>query len=79
MSTAREIVKVQVPLFVGGTEKDGADPACLVYDRGQKHVVEQSVSSNVFDQMGADPKGYFEANWTGKHWVIGRRVEDKRW
>jgi hypothetical protein len=69
-----DIVKVQRPL-IGTT-----GPALfLVYAEGRRNVCQQEPTVEVINALYGDPKGYFEAEWNGREWVIGKRVKERRW
>ena len=69
-----EIVKVQIPL---ASTNRGAMP--LVYAKGHRRMVEQTIRAATAEALGNDPKGYFEAEFAGGLWRIGKRVADQEW
>ncbi len=68
------IVKVQIPLMTN-------DPLALVYAKGRRLIVRQTLDLATKKAMGKDVKAFFEAEYrpTTASWSIGRRVADKRW
>ena len=72
-----QIVKVQMPLAVAPV---GAPTAgYLVYARGRRHMVAQTITLATSEALGPDKKAYFEAEFTGHVWRIGKRVDDQDW
>jgi hypothetical protein len=71
-----EIVKVQIPLISN-------DPNVLpmIYDRHRKHMTFQPLDAMTKRYLGADVKGYFEAEWSSRNeqWQLGRRTKDRDW
>lgn len=68
------IVKVQTPLF----SSEPNMPA-LVYDERKSHVIQQHLRGRAVAAMGTDYKAFFEAEWDGAEWTIGKRVDDQPW
>lgn len=71
------IVKVQVPLWSIGRATPASE--CMVYAEGRKQQVIQEVSGDTLKAIGKDKKAFFEAEWKGGAWQIGKRVEDREW
>lgn len=67
-----EIVKVQRAIV----PKDG--PA-LIYDRRRRHEVSATLSPDIMKAMGDDFKLFFEAEWTGSGWKIGKQAPWQEW
>lgn len=64
------IVKVQIPIF----SNDPAAPV-LIYDERRRHtVMQQQIDDNAKRLMGSDYKAFFEAEWDGETWKLGKRV-----
>jgi hypothetical protein len=66
------IVKIQVP-------SSGKLSEALVYAEDQGHLIEQAIPPEVGAALKGDSTGYFEAQWTGKLWTIGKRVAAQSW
>jgi hypothetical protein len=71
------LLKVQRPL-----ESNEPNPPFLVYAQGRRfmtHVRTSEMPADVIAALGADLKGYFEAEREGGQWRFGRRVADQGW
>jgi hypothetical protein len=66
------IVKIQVP-------PSGRLDRAMVYAEDQGHLIEQTVPPHVGAALKGDSKGFFEAEWTGRIWTIGKRVGAQSW
>lgn len=58
------------------------DPAApwMVYDSGRRHLqLLDPPSAEIAGAVGASPKAYFDAIWTGDRFVLGRRIKDQAW
>jgi hypothetical protein len=66
------IVKIQVP-------PSGRLDLALVHAEDDAHVIEQAIPPEVGAALKGDSKGFFEAEWTGKLWTIGKRVSAQSW
>jgi hypothetical protein len=51
----------------------------LVYDERNTHVVQQPLDRHATALMGHDYKAFFEAEWDGNHWKLGKRVGYQDW
>lgn len=69
------IVKVQVPLATTRPDKS----VCLVYDKSQKHIVEQRIPQKARDAMKGDARAFFEASLDAGEWRIYKRVPEQFW
>ena len=77
MKTKTRIVKVLVPEPV--PPAGGRVAAYRVYARGNtrfpaRHLVDQTITPATSQALGRDRHGYFEAEFTGHVWHIGKRV-----
>lgn len=70
------IVKVQRPLAGSGW---GARHPWLVYAHGHDRQRFFEPTPELEKAMAGAPKAYFDAEWAGDSWAIGRRVEDQDW
>lgn len=68
------IVKVQIPV----STSDPRAPA-LIYAQGRDRLVQQHLFAGHRLAMGSDFKAFFEAEWDGQQWKLGKRVEDQPW
>jgi hypothetical protein len=68
------IVKVQTPMATN-------DPfeRALVYAKGRRTMVQQSLTDRERGMMGSTAKAYFDADFDGKRWKLLRRVPDQLW
>jgi hypothetical protein len=69
-----EIVKVQVPLITSDPRGLG-----LIYAKGRKNLKQQKLDDDVIKAMAGEPKAFFEAEFSGLSWRIGKRVKDQTW
>ena len=69
-----EIVKVQLPLF-----STDPDPLPLVYAENNRHCQNQRIPGRIYRDLRRSKKGYYEAEYIGGFWEIGKRVEDQSW
>lgn len=69
------IVKVQVP--IASSVPRGS--VGLVYAAGRKRMVEQELPEAVLAAMDGKPKAFFEADWTGRLWTIGKPAPWQAW
>ena len=72
------VVKVQVPLFSSDPSMQTSSRG-LVYDERRRHMGEQALPPDVIEALGKDVKGFFQAEWNGKTWEIGKRVPGRGW
>jgi hypothetical protein len=68
-----EIVKVQLPLL----PPDSID--ALIYAKGGKRAVQDTVSPELLKKMNGAYKAFFFAVWTGKRWSIGELAPNQSW
>jgi hypothetical protein len=68
------IVKVQTPLF-----SNDPTPRAMIYGEHRVRMVEQQLDDNAKRLMGRDYKAFFEAEWDGQKWQLGKRVEFQPW
>jgi len=75
-----ETVKVQRPIT---SSMSAADTPWLIYAKGRKHSEQcpaKAIPQSIKEAMGADPKAYFEADWSSSAgWSLGKRVKDELW
>jgi hypothetical protein len=72
-----DIVKVVRPINVRGVPL-----AWIIYDK-DRHRIEKREANQIGEEIklviGDDLQGYFEAEWNGKGWIIGARVQPQNW
>jgi hypothetical protein len=75
-----EIVKVQRPIT---SSVNMADPPWLIDAKGSNHSEHRpakAIPQPIKAAMGADPKAYFEADWSpSAGWSLGKRVKEQPW
>ena len=75
-----EIVKVQRSIT---SSMNMADLFWLIYAKDRKHSEQRrakAIPQPIKDAMGADPKAYFEADWSpSAGWSLGKRVKEQPW
>jgi hypothetical protein len=70
----KDIVKVQVPFFSNDPEE-----LVLVYAKNRKNLRQQPLSNAARAEMGEDLKAFFEAEFKGGTWILGKRVAFQEW
>jgi len=68
-----EIVKIQMP----PTSTNHRRPA-FIYTKGDKQI-SQTLDRELRRAMNGDRQAFFEAEFNGNIWLIGKRIEDQNW
>lgn len=71
------IVKVQKPIMTNDPKRP-----FFVYAEGHTNargVPEKDVPKHVRGALKYRFRAFFEAEWSGKHWVIGKQVKAQDW
>ena len=72
----RSVVKVEAPIETFGRAVYEETKYLVCPQRGAPAAV-QPIDDIAKAALGSDLKGYFEAEWIGGQWRLGKRVSDR--